>query len=64
MDGLWPTLPESSEAFVAEIASVVRKVCVCDEGCGCAIRYLSVGVMRPHQTVYVSYEDRLDLQRA
>ena len=64
MESFWPTLPDTSEAFVAEIASVMRKVCVCDEDRRCAIRYLSVRVMRPHQAVHVSYEDRLDLERA
>ena len=64
MESFWPTLPEPCEAFVAEMFSVMRKVCVCDEGCGGAIRYLSVSVMRPHDSVHVSYHDRLDLERA
>ena len=61
---MWPTLPKPSEAFVAEIASVMRKVCVCDEGCGGAVRYLSVRVGRTHQAVHVADHDRLDLKRA
>ena len=64
MDGFWPTLPDSCERFVAEIASVMRKVCVGDEDRGCAIRYLSVRVGCTHDAVNISYHNRLDLQRA
>ena len=64
MDGFWPTLPKSSEAFVAEIASVVREVCVGNEERNGPIRYLSVGVMRSHQAVHIANHDRLDLQCA
>ena len=64
MESFWPTLPDTGERFVAEMFSVMRKVCICDEGCGGAIRDLGVGVVRPHDAVHVSYEDRLDLQCA
>ena len=64
MESFWPTLPKPSEAFVAEVASVMRKVCVCDEDRRCAICYLLVRVMRPHDAVNISYEDRFDLKRA
>ena len=42
----------------------MAEIGVGDECRGCAIRYLSVGVMRSHQAVNISYEDRLDLQCA
>ena len=64
MDGFWPTLPDPCERFVAEIASVVREICICDERRDGAIRYLSVRVVRSHDAVHVSHEDRLDLERA
>ena len=64
MDGSWPTLPDARQRFVAEIASVMREVCVGDEDRRCAIRYLSVRVMRPHDAINISYHNRLDLERA
>ena len=64
MDGFWPTLPDPCERFVAEIASVMRKVCVCDERRDGSICDLGVRVMRSHDAVHISYEDRLDLERA
>ena len=64
MDGFWPTLPDPCERFVAEIASVMRKVCICDENRRCAICYLSVGVMRSHQAIRVADHNRFDLERA
>ena len=64
LESFWPTLPKSSEAFVAEMFSVMRKVCVCDEDRRCAIRDLGVGVVRPHQAVNIADHDGLDLQRA
>ena len=64
MDGSWPTLPYPCEAFVAEIAPVMRKICVGDEDRGCSIRYLSVRVVRSHDAVHISHEDRFDLERA
>ena len=64
MDGFWPTLPDARQRFVAEIASVVREVCVGNEERNGPIRYLSVRVMRPHDAVHISYEDRLDLECA
>ena len=64
MDGFWPTLPDTRQRFIAEMFSVMRKVCVCDEDRRCAICYLLVRVGRPHDSVNISYEDRLDLKRA
>ena len=64
MDGFWPTLPDARQRFVAEMFAVVREVCVGDERRDGSIRYLSVRVMRPHDPVHISYEDRLDLERA
>ena len=64
MDGFWPTLQYPCERFVAEIASVVREVCVGDEERNGPIRYLSVRVMRPHDPVHVAYKNRFDLERA
>ena len=64
MDGFWPTLPDARQRFVAEMFAVMRKVCVGDERRNGAIRYLSVGVMRPHDPIHVAYKDRFDLERA
>ena len=64
MDGFWPTLPDPCERFVAEIASVMRKVCVGDERRDGAVGDLGVRVMRPHDAVYVADHDRFDLERA
>ena len=64
MDGSWPTLPDTRQRFVAEIASVVREVCVGNEERNGPIRYLSVRVMCPHDAVHVAYKNRLDLERA
>ena len=64
MDGFWPTLPKSSKAFVAEIASVMRKVCICDERRRCAVCDLGVRVGCTHQAIHVADHDWLDLERA
>ena len=64
MDGFWPTLPDPCERFVAEVASVMRKVCICDERRDGAIRYLSVRVMRSHDPIHVADHDRFDLECA
>ena len=64
MDGFWPTLPEPSEAFVAEMFSVMRKVCICDEDRRCAICYLRVGVGRSHDSIHVADHDGFDLECA
>jgi hypothetical protein len=64
MDGFWPTLPDPCERFVAQVASIVREVCASDEERGCAVCDLGVRVGCTHQAVNISYEDRLDLERA
>lgn len=60
----WPTLPDASERFVVEVASVVREVCAGDGDRDFAVRHLSVGVMRTHDAVRIAHQDRLNLQRA
>jgi hypothetical protein len=57
-------LPDPSETFVAEIASVVREVGVGDEDRDGSIGDLVVRVVRPHDPVYVADHDRFDLERA
>lgn len=42
----------------------MRKVCVGDERRDGAVGDLGVRVMRPHDPVNISYEDRLDLECA
>ena len=64
MDGFWPTLPDARQRFIAEMFAVVREVCVGNEERNGPIRYLSVRVMRSHDAVHISYEDRLDLECA
>ena len=62
--GFRPTLPDPSETFVAEIASVMRKIGVGDERRDGSIGDLVVRVVRPHDPVYVADHDRFDLERA
>lgn len=60
----WPTLPDARETLVAEVASVVREVCLGDK-CRCrSVGYLRVDVGRSHDAVYVAHEDRFNLKRA
>ena len=60
----WPTLPESSETFVAEIASVVAEVSGSYVDGYLAIGYLLVRVTGARETVTIADHDRLNLKRA
>lgn len=60
----WPTLPDASETFVAEVFAVVAEIGLGDECRGCAVGYLRVDVVRSHDSVYVAHEDCADLQCA
>ena len=62
--GFWPTLPEPSETFVAEVLAVVREVRLRDEGRNGAVRNLRVRVGRSHDAVHIADHDRANLKRA
>jgi hypothetical protein len=64
MDGFWPTLPDARQRFVAEIASVMRKICASDKERDGAVGDLGVRVMRPHDAINIANKNRFDLERA